>query len=200
MHDQPTDGPVVYVIQGMHGGPVKIGYCDRRSGVPSRLAGIQTGNPHPLVVRRIMDAPHGRDTEREFHERLARYRLVGEWFLGSAEVAMVTGARLPKTSQDGRRFEPVVKSAWKAGVEHGRLVAEKEMRTHLRWFFAHAFEWMFDEDDDPEIHPTETALRRLVGTSKLHALMASDEEKALPSAHADRPRQRVTTEKPRKGA
>jgi hypothetical protein len=151
----PTpDTPVVYTIQGENGGPVKIGYCDRRDGVPSRLGGIQTGNPDRLVIRRIVDAPNGRADERAMHDRLAKYRLAGEWFTCAPEVAIATGALLPGKRDLVRELLPIIEAAHEAGKRVGRIEAEAVMRSTLRMYFdgfhdlIAADEDTLDPDDD----------------------------------------------------
>jgi hypothetical protein len=66
----------LYVIQSVHGGPVKIGVS---SHVEERLALLQVGSPYRL---QIVDAFPGVPSriERLLHKRYAAYRLHGEWF------------------------------------------------------------------------------------------------------------------------
>lgn len=74
----------VYFIQATDGGPIKIGYSATAEGVQGRLKGMQTGNPQPLVVRRMVEAPPA--YERQLHHRLAEWRVRGEWFWPSEYV------------------------------------------------------------------------------------------------------------------
>ena len=65
---------VTYIIQSEKGGPVKIG---KATDLPSRLAGLQTGNPEKLFVVGWIDG----DVESELHRRFASSRIPGgEWF------------------------------------------------------------------------------------------------------------------------
>jgi hypothetical protein len=68
----------VYVI-GCDDHPVKIGFS---TNVLNRLSALQTGFHRPLVLFHCVETPpgHGRKIERLCHQRLANYRLSGEWF------------------------------------------------------------------------------------------------------------------------
>lgn len=147
--------PVVYVIQAEHGGPVKIGYCAQESGVLPRLSAIQTGNPYPLVVRRIIPAPQGVALERELHAKLARYRISGEWFMGCPEVAMLTGAKLPKAQDEERRLMPLLKATFAAGVTEGKRQSEMRHREQIREFVSLISRWF---TDDEALLPEENAM------------------------------------------
>jgi hypothetical protein len=76
IRDAAPDAPRVYFIQGVQGGPIKIGYT--RSPGSSRLSMLQTGNPHELRVTR--EIAGDRDLERFLHNRFAHCRVIGEWF------------------------------------------------------------------------------------------------------------------------
>lgn len=78
------DADVIYFVQAEEGGPVKIG---RTKDPKARLASLQTGSAVPLVVRRLFAG--GARAEAEIHERLDDYRLGGEWFSPSRDVAAV---------------------------------------------------------------------------------------------------------------
>lgn len=65
----------VYVIQSEQGGPVKIG---KAKNPRERIATLQTASPYPLRLLHVL--PGGRPLERQLHERLAPFRLRGEWF------------------------------------------------------------------------------------------------------------------------
>lgn len=70
----------IYVIQALPGTPIKIGFT-RFENAKSRVAELQTGNPHPL---RVLVTARGRpDHERAAHIALAAHRLTGEWFAWS---------------------------------------------------------------------------------------------------------------------
>lgn len=83
----PRTEPTTYFIQGVHGGPVKIG---RSLAIAARLRDLQTGSPVPLqVVGTSLSA------EREMHRRFADERLYGEFFRPSRRMlefaALVVG-------------------------------------------------------------------------------------------------------------
>lgn len=68
----------VYVIQGEHGGPVKIGYTGA-ADMNTRLRHVRTWHPDKLILRdHILDA--SRIHEKTIHRSLARWRMQGEWF------------------------------------------------------------------------------------------------------------------------
>lgn len=73
--------PSIYLVQAGEGGPVKIGVS---TDVPSRIRSLQTGIPQPLIL--LATFPGCRSKERRLHERLARYRIRGEWFSPAPEV------------------------------------------------------------------------------------------------------------------
>jgi hypothetical protein len=112
-----TDVPVVYFIQSGDAGPIKIGFCNKFSGVRSRIRGIQTGCPWPLFVRRIMRATHGMYSEKELHRHFEAYRLSGEWFEAVPELAELANAR-PSTTG--------LKSLLDAAFEQGRRYGAEE--------------------------------------------------------------------------
>lgn len=66
---------LVYVVQGLEGSPVKVGFS-RSHG--ARLAMLQVGNPHPLRV--VTSAVGTMIDERKIHAALGPERMVGEWF------------------------------------------------------------------------------------------------------------------------
>jgi hypothetical protein len=67
---------MVYFIQAVTGGPVKIGYT--RGSLGARLSQLQSGNPEELRVIGVRRG--GRDLERELHQRLRHCHVRGEWF------------------------------------------------------------------------------------------------------------------------
>lgn len=90
--EESTD--VVYVIQAVDGGPVKIGHSTRQ-GVVKRLRSLQTGNPRQLVVRALFDG--GMWLENAMHEFFADARLVGEWFAVTPTLVVLC----PEVNVDG---------------------------------------------------------------------------------------------------
>jgi hypothetical protein len=77
----PEEVAIVYVLAVP--GFVKIGFTAR--GVAGRIAGLQTGSPHPIEVVALVAG--SRLTERGLHERFAAYRAAGEWFRREGAVA-----------------------------------------------------------------------------------------------------------------
>lgn len=69
-------GEHVYFIQGVVGGPVKIGTA---TDVDRRLKTIQACSPVPLCVLHVLQGA-GRIVETKLHQRFALFRLHGEWF------------------------------------------------------------------------------------------------------------------------
>jgi hypothetical protein len=72
---------LVYFVQAVDGGPIKIGIATDPDG---RLSELQTGSPSMLVLRRVM--PGGRTKEAELHVTFNASRRWGEWFDPSADL------------------------------------------------------------------------------------------------------------------
>jgi hypothetical protein len=82
---------VVYFIQAVHGGPVKIGFTAR--GASGRLSEHQGGSPYRLIVIHQMQGTMR--TERELHVRFKDSLVSGrEWFAPTPELADLCGCRL----------------------------------------------------------------------------------------------------------
>lgn len=74
----------VYFIQGVDGGPIKIGVS---IDVIARLRDLQTGSP---VRLRLIGVRNGdQATEADLHIRLSQHRLYGEWFADVPDVRAV---------------------------------------------------------------------------------------------------------------
>lgn len=67
--------PLVYFIQSVNGGPVKIGRSTR-GAFPQRFASLQTGSCEILRAVSILEG----DREHEMHAAFAADRIRGEWF------------------------------------------------------------------------------------------------------------------------
>lgn len=80
---------MVYFVQAEWGGPIKIGYC-RDGGETARLKQIQTHNPDPLCITRVI--PGDLTVERALHHRFADLRIRGEWFYPAPVLASVADA------------------------------------------------------------------------------------------------------------
>jgi hypothetical protein len=68
---------LVYFVQSVEGGPIKIGKSDIIR-FRDRLIALQQGNPVELKL--IGSFAGGYASEKELHEELAEYRVRGEWF------------------------------------------------------------------------------------------------------------------------
>lgn len=90
---------VYFVQEHDDAGPVKIG-VSTVFGLASRLSTIRNGNPRDLHLRRAVVG--GYELEHEFHERLAGFRLRGEWFDAHPEVL----AMLSPEPVDHDQWEP----------------------------------------------------------------------------------------------
>jgi hypothetical protein len=80
------DRDVVYVIQALDGGPVKIGHTTF-DAVDRRRQDLQTGNPRQLVIRALFSG--GLWLEQALHEYFHESRLVGEWFSLSPQLIVL---------------------------------------------------------------------------------------------------------------
>jgi hypothetical protein len=77
----------IYFIQGVDGGPIKIGRSDEPE---TRLAMLQTGNPVALRITRVITG-YSRD-EVLLHELFGDFRLQGEWFRPHPVLAAIADA------------------------------------------------------------------------------------------------------------
>lgn len=81
METDPRRQGFVYFIQGVRGGPIKIGFAM----VPERrLADLQAGSNVELPL--ICCVPGFPQTEGELHARFEKERLHGEWFRASGRL------------------------------------------------------------------------------------------------------------------
>jgi hypothetical protein len=106
---------LVYFVQGIDGGPIKIGIA---VDPDERLRELQCFSPLRLAIRRVM--PGGQAKEAEIHARFRHERLWGEWFEPEFEVVEFArakhlfgrdGAKLPV---DRLRAE---RAAWRKRTE-----------------------------------------------------------------------------------
>jgi hypothetical protein len=77
---------LVYFIQAIDGGPIKIGTAKDPS---ARLLSLQTGSHHTLVIRKVI--PGGAGREAELHSRFRDQRVRGEWFTPSRTLCRLSG-------------------------------------------------------------------------------------------------------------
>lgn len=126
----------VYFIQAADSGPIKIGFT---TGDPrSRMASLQTGNPHPL--RLLVVVPGTPEDEGSLHERFAQSRMQGEWFAPSPIlIAFILGAQMagrplpPNAAYEGRLYDE--------HEEHARY-------THI-WQLVRRGRWLCKKADMP---------------------------------------------------
>lgn len=74
-------GARVYFVQGVDGGPIKIGTS---RDVGARIADLQCASP--VRLRLLGSVPGDATLERRLHRRLAHHRVHGEWFADTVEV------------------------------------------------------------------------------------------------------------------
>lgn len=136
---------MIYVIQAVIGGPVKIGFteCDPRF----RLSALQCGSPFKL---RLLKATYGdKAVERALHHRFAILRQHGEWFDPQGELAdWIDGKEIDIAYDPG---PPPV---------YGPLMAEyQEIVDELQGSPASA--WTLCEKLDLKVGPVTARLRSL---------------------------------------
>lgn len=73
--NQESNSGLVYCIQAVNGGPIKIGASENPD---KRLKELQTGHPHSLAI--IGTFPGGYRLEGQLHRYFADERTYGEWF------------------------------------------------------------------------------------------------------------------------
>lgn len=71
----PAYAPGVYFVQGVEGGPIKIGWSKDPA---TRLSQLQTGNPSQLRI--LVTTPGAPALEQQLHALFAAHRRAGEWF------------------------------------------------------------------------------------------------------------------------
>ena len=109
----------VYFLQFGDAGPIKIG---KSSDPVARANGLNVASPVELLLLGAMKSTDAEREEREFHERLAAFRIRREWFEHNAVVAemkkfaaRITQAdELPVTGQRlaGIRADEKTLAAW----------------------------------------------------------------------------------------
>lgn len=86
-------GCVIYFIQA--GKFIKVGIT-RLSLLKFRINAIQTGNPYPIKVLRLLHTSRPRADERLFHHVLKPFHVRGEWFLIDSPAIMELLAGVPQ--------------------------------------------------------------------------------------------------------
>lgn len=87
---------LIYVIQGLEDGPVKIGYVSEPQLLTLRVSSLQCGNPYPLRV--LATAVGFMRDEQRLHKLFKAERLTGEWFSYSKRLQVFVaqiGAKMP---------------------------------------------------------------------------------------------------------
>jgi len=88
-----------YVIKSGNSDYYKIGKTSRT--VPSRLKELQTGNPHPLKVVKVLSG----DLEGYYHDKFSHKRVSGEWFKLSRRDLKQIREIQPNTSITNKLFK-----------------------------------------------------------------------------------------------
>jgi hypothetical protein len=104
---------VVYFVQAIIGGPIKIGWTGYYR-LKGRLTGLQNGNPERLCVRALVLG--GRNVEAALHIEFADLRLEGEWFRNHDRLARIARA----VSSDGRDYMEEPESSYSEVAFSGR--------------------------------------------------------------------------------
>jgi hypothetical protein len=91
---KPLDRGRIYFVQAGDDGPIKIGFAQH---LETRLAGLRTDSPVPLVLR--CSLPGTRADEKAMHRRFGDFWLRGEWF--NPEPALVAFIAAQGGSVDG---------------------------------------------------------------------------------------------------
>lgn len=103
----------VYVMRSKKNtdGPIKIG---KAKDPAKRLKILQTGNHEKLAIIHLVKCKSDMNAsaiEREFHRKLSRMKINGEWFKSHAigEFRRLMGEM---QFQDRRRYPPAIKGCW----------------------------------------------------------------------------------------
>ena len=80
---KPSNKGYVYFVQGVNGGPIKIGYS---AYLDKRLSNLQTGNAEQLKM--IAYIPGDIGLEKRLHKKFDKYRIRpdGEWFVDCEDI------------------------------------------------------------------------------------------------------------------
>jgi hypothetical protein len=132
-----------YFVQAEDGGNIKIGYTSRDP--VCRLAGLQTGSPHKLILVGIIEG----NVESELHRKFAHLRSHNEWFKNDKELVNYIERHcnvkniVNIANQNVGNVSKVVKP--KQIVKINRLILNKSK--NLENFID--FDFMFNCDDTP---------------------------------------------------
>lgn len=74
----------IYFLRGGSDGPIKVGYAQDPF---FRAQDLSTGSPVELILLGAMMSERPRAEEQEIHDRLASYRVKGEWYEADAVFA-----------------------------------------------------------------------------------------------------------------
>lgn len=115
------DKTLVYFIQGVHGGPIKIGLAQDPE---QRLKSLQAGCPYLLRITHTIEG--GRRRERQLHLRFAECRLGGEWFEATPELVKLAYARADETAPT--LFRPAEREQ-----ANSEMYGREAENAHRRW-------------------------------------------------------------------
>ena len=118
MPAEPPREVLIYFVQAVTGGPIKIGIAQ---DPPRRLWRIQSGNPSRLRITHTM--PGSLEVERTLHKRFKAHRLEGEWFVATPALARLAGA-IPADMT-------IASQAEEEAYQRGHDDAEKELRREV---------------------------------------------------------------------
>jgi hypothetical protein len=111
--DDSSRSGVIYIVQSVTGGPVKIGFTERPT-VVNRIAGLQTAHANKLILRAAK--PGTMAAERRIHTLFKEERMLGEWFALSERIVwfidMLQGAWTLDEAIDAARTRPATESSW----------------------------------------------------------------------------------------
>ena len=106
----------IYFIRESGSHYVKIGYSN---DPPSRLGELQTGNPHTLEILflvQLTDLSAARRIEKSFHDRYARSKTQGEWYILSendlADVRLATEIANEAAKAERKVWHDRIKDMW----------------------------------------------------------------------------------------
>lgn len=102
---------LVYFLQSVRGGPIKIGHTTR---LQERMMQFQVGSFEQLVL--LACTPGGVILERQLHSRFAKSRIRGEWFENTEELLGLIASIQSQTHKPS----PVKKRPYEFSVSWGR--------------------------------------------------------------------------------
>lgn len=139
----PPEPGLLYAIQSIQGGPVKVGWTSSEQTLATRLSTLQTGNPYRLRV--IWKRPGSQRDEHWLHWHHREHRLSGEWFDAVGEVAEFFGA-IPQTHPLAELFDEAYEAGWHRGYDDANATykenADPKRAKRIEEFEAAQREWI----------------------------------------------------------